>query len=138
MSSCRLAVSFLVVPRLVFAQSPWERAASNLGLTFTGPLARSLGPHRDCDGGLTLMFGEAGAKRQVSRTVFGGRLALFAASSSCGWARPLAAMRLTEWVVYAKDRDRAARACPFGRADPRYLMIATARRRRAADELGWT
>ena len=27
---------------LLFAQSPWERAASNLEIAFTGPIARSL------------------------------------------------------------------------------------------------
>ena len=33
----------LVLPAAAFAQSsPWERAANNLALTFTGPLARSL------------------------------------------------------------------------------------------------
>jgi type IV secretory pathway VirB2 component (pilin) len=33
----------LCVPAVAFAQqSPWERAASNLEATFTGPLARSL------------------------------------------------------------------------------------------------
>jgi type IV secretory pathway VirB2 component (pilin) len=34
--------AILLAPTLAFAQSPWERAASNLALTFTGPLARSL------------------------------------------------------------------------------------------------
>jgi hypothetical protein len=58
--------AILLAPSLALAQSPWERAASNLALTFTGPLARSL-------------FGEAGAKRQISGIVFGGGLALFAA-----------------------------------------------------------
>ena len=62
-----------------FAQSPWERAASNLALTFTGPLARSLALVAIVIGGLMFMFGEAGAKRQISGIVFGGGLALFAA-----------------------------------------------------------
>src|ERR1700682_5956414 len=61
------------------AQSPWERAASNLALTFTGPLARSLALVAIVIGGLMFMFGEAGAKRQISGIVFGGGLALFAA-----------------------------------------------------------
>ena len=61
------------------AQSPWERAASNLERTFTGPLARSLALVAIVIGGLMFMFGEAGAKRQVSGIVFGGGLALFAA-----------------------------------------------------------
>src|SRR5262245_5196603 len=62
----------------VFAQSPWERAANNLALTFTGPLARALALVATVIGGLMLMFGEAGAKRQISGIVFGGGLALFA------------------------------------------------------------
>ena len=65
--------------RLAFAQAPWERAASNLEQTFTGPLARSLALVSIVIGGLMFMFGEAGAKRQISGIVFGGGLALFAA-----------------------------------------------------------
>jgi len=61
-----------------FAQSPWERAASNLATTFTGPLARSLALVSIVIGGLMFMFGEGGAKRQISGIVFGGGLALFA------------------------------------------------------------
>ena len=53
----------VLLPQIVSAQgSPWERAASNLERTFTGPLAR-----------------EMGAKRQLAGIVFGGGLALFAA-----------------------------------------------------------
>jgi type IV secretory pathway VirB2 component (pilin) len=63
----------------VFAQSPWERAAANLETSFTGPLARSLALVAIVLGGLMFMFGEAGAKRQISGIVFGGGLALFAA-----------------------------------------------------------
>jgi type IV secretory pathway VirB2 component (pilin) len=61
-----------------FAQSPWERAAANLATTFTGPLARSLALVAIVIGGLMFMFGEGGAKRQISGIVFGGGLALFA------------------------------------------------------------
>ena len=71
--------AILLAPMLVFAQSPWERAANNLALTFTGPLARSLALVAIVIGGLLFMFGEAGAKRQISGIVFGGGLALFAA-----------------------------------------------------------
>ena len=71
--------AILLAPTLVFAQSPWERAANNLALTFTGPLARSLALVAIVIGGLLFMFGEAGAKRQISGIVFGGGLALFAA-----------------------------------------------------------
>src|SRR5580765_6481325 len=69
----------LACPTLLFAQPPWERAASNLERTFTGPLARSLALVAIVIGGLLFMYGEAGAKRQISGIVFGGGLALFAA-----------------------------------------------------------
>lgn len=65
-------------PAIALAQSPWERAASNLEATFTGPLARSLALVAIVIGGLMFMFGEGGAKRQISGIVFGGGLALFA------------------------------------------------------------
>ena len=68
----------LFLPTAALAQSPWERAANNLALTFTGPLARSLALVSIVIGGLLFMFGEAGAKRQISGIVFGGGLALFA------------------------------------------------------------
>jgi len=73
-------VTFLLValPRAAFAQSPWERAARNLELSFTGPLARSLALVAIVIGGLLFMFAEQGAKRQISGIVFGGGLALFA------------------------------------------------------------
>jgi type IV secretory pathway VirB2 component (pilin) len=73
-----LISAFVTMPALVFAQSPWERAASNLELTFTGPLARSLALVAIVIGGLLFMFAEQGAKRQISGIVFGGGLALFA------------------------------------------------------------
>lgn|SRR5688572_24065670 len=69
----------LLLPQIAAAQSPWERAAGNLERTFTGPLARSLALVAIVIGGLTFMFGEAGAKRQIAGIVFGGGLALFAA-----------------------------------------------------------
>ena len=65
-------------PTIAFAQSPWERAANNLALTFTGPLARALALVAIVIGGLMFMYGEEGAKRQISGIVFGGGLALFA------------------------------------------------------------
>ena len=84
MTTCRRAVItaiavFLTLPASAFAQSPWERAADNLAATFTGPLARSLALVAIVIGGLMFMFGEAGAKRQISGIVFGGGLTLFAA-----------------------------------------------------------
>jgi type IV secretory pathway VirB2 component (pilin) len=71
--------AILSAPTFAFAQAPWERAANNLAITFTGPLARSLALVAIVIGGLLFMFGEAGAKRQISGIVFGGGLALFAA-----------------------------------------------------------
>lgn len=75
--------SFLVIltawSLTAVAQSPWERAAANLETSFTGPLARSLALVAIVLGGLMFMFGEGGAKRQISGIVFGGGLALFAA-----------------------------------------------------------
>ena len=72
-------LALVALPSLAFAQqSPWERAAANLEATFTGPLARSLALVAIVIGGLLFMFGESGAKRQISGIVFGGGLALFA------------------------------------------------------------
>ena len=75
------AVGVLVMTSVMtgYAQSPWERAATNLETSFTGPLARSLALVAIVLGGLMFMFGEGGAKRQISGIVFGGGLALFAA-----------------------------------------------------------
>ncbi len=73
------AMTVMALSLVVHAQSPWERAASNLETTFTGPLARSLALVSIVIGGLMFMFGEGGAKRQISGIVFGGGLALFAA-----------------------------------------------------------
>ena len=71
--------SMSIVRLFAQGQSPWERAAGNLELSFTGPLARSLSLVAIVLGGLMFMFGEGGAKRQISGIVFGGGLALFAA-----------------------------------------------------------
>lgn len=73
-----VAIALVALPAVAFAQSPWERAALNLEATFTGPLARSLALVAIVIGGLMFMFGEGGAKRQISGIVFGGGLALFA------------------------------------------------------------
>jgi len=74
-----LFVALVCFPGIALAQgSPWERAASNLERTFTGPLARSLALVAIVIGGLLFMYGEGGAKRQISGIVFGGGLALFA------------------------------------------------------------
>src|SRR5256884_795399 len=78
----RVAVVMLAIllglPTIVLAQAPWERAANNLAATFTGPLARSLALVAIVIGGLMFMYGEGGAKCQISGIVFGGGLALFA------------------------------------------------------------
>jgi type IV secretory pathway VirB2 component (pilin) len=82
MRALRVAAAGLVLfPAVAFAQgiSPWERAAANLEVSFTGPLARSLALVAIVLGGLMFMYGEGGAKRQISGIVFGGGLALFAA-----------------------------------------------------------
>ena len=71
-------VTLLLLSAPGFAQSPWERAAANLEASFTGPLARSLALVAIVIGGLMFMFGEGGAKRQISGIVFGGGLCLFA------------------------------------------------------------
>jgi len=79
--SRRLLVTLTILaiaPAVAFAQSPWERAAANLEASFTGPLARSLALVAIVIGGLMFMFGEGGAKRQISGIVFGGGLCLFA------------------------------------------------------------
>jgi type IV secretory pathway VirB2 component (pilin) len=73
-----LLLAILLLPVALHAQSPWERAAGNLEVSFTGPLARSLALVAIVVGGLMFMFGEGGAKRQISGIVFGGGLALFA------------------------------------------------------------
>lgn len=73
-----LALTFFLTPPVLAQPAPWERAASNLEQTFTGPLARSLALVAIVIGGLMFMFGEGGAKRQISGIVFGGGLALFA------------------------------------------------------------
>lgn len=73
------SVALLLPTSALAQQSPWERAAQNLEQTFTGPLARSLALVAIVIGGLMFMFGEGGAKRQISGIVFGGGLALIAA-----------------------------------------------------------
>jgi len=74
-----LLLALLCASAITAAQAPWERAATNLETSFTGPLARSLALVAIVIGGLMFMFGEGGAKRQISGIVFGGGLALFAA-----------------------------------------------------------
>ena len=74
-----IAVALVLLPAVASAQAPWERAATNLATAFTGPIARSLALVAIVIGGLMFMFGEGGAKRQISGIVFGGGLALFAA-----------------------------------------------------------
>ena len=73
-----MAIYLFAMSPVVFAQNPWERAATNLEITFTGAIARSLALVAIVIGGLTFMYGEGGAKRHLSGIVFGGGLALFA------------------------------------------------------------
>ena len=79
--ACVPVAFVLLASVLTHAQgvSPWERAATNLEVSFTGPLARSMALVAIVLGGLMFMYGEGGAKRQISGIVFGGGLALFAA-----------------------------------------------------------
>ena len=72
-------IMFLSLPAIAFAQVPWERAALNLQISFTGTLGRCLATVAVAIGGLMFMFGEGGAKRQIAGIVFGGGLVLFAA-----------------------------------------------------------
>jgi type IV secretory pathway VirB2 component (pilin) len=60
-------------------QTVWERAAWHLSTSFIYVLCSSLSLVAIVIGGLMLMFGASGAKRQVAGIVFGGGLALFAA-----------------------------------------------------------
>ncbi len=76
--------TLILLPAVGVAQSPWERAATNLETSFTGPRARSLALVAIVIGGLMFMFGEGGAKRQISGIVFGGGLCLFAVQF-LGW-----------------------------------------------------
>ena len=69
----------LMLPAAALAQSPWERTANNLATSFTGPLARALALVAIVLGGLQLMYGEAGAKRQLFGIVLGGGVAIGAA-----------------------------------------------------------
>jgi type IV secretory pathway VirB2 component (pilin) len=74
-----IGLARLFSPVVAFAQtSPWERAAGNLASSFTGPLARSLTLVAIVLGGVGMMFGEPGAKKQIAMIAFGGGLALFA------------------------------------------------------------
>jgi type IV secretory pathway VirB2 component (pilin) len=73
-------LAMLLAPVVAFAQtsSPWERAAGNLATSFTGPLARSLTLVAIVLGGVGMMFGEPGSKKQIAMIAFGGGLTLFA------------------------------------------------------------
>ena len=83
--SVMVFTALLTLPTLAFAQSPWERAASNLERTFTGPLARSLALVAIVIGGLMFMFGEAGAKRRspASSSAADWRCSRRSSSSGC-------------------------------------------------------
>jgi TrbC/VIRB2 pilin len=77
-----------LIPSIVFAQiavSPWERAASNLERTFTGPLARSLALVAIVIGGLIFMFESvSGLAVLISQVFRGGQLGRMApVAASC-------------------------------------------------------
>jgi type IV secretory pathway VirB2 component (pilin) len=129
-----LAVTFvLIVPFTAFAQgSPWERAANNLATTFTGPLARSLALVSIVIGGLLFMFGEQGAKRQISGIVFGGGLALFVRAPQRPFARRFAHsthLPLNVWNGACSPSDPNSLAASAPMIDSS-LVVAESRRRR--------
>ena len=100
-----LAAALLLLPAVAFAQSPWERAAANLEASFTGPLARSLALVAIVIGGLMFMFGEGGAKRQISGIVFGGGL--------CALRRPVPGLAvLTSAAERRHGRRQPSRVPP--------------------------
>jgi hypothetical protein len=67
--SVMVSTALLLWPTLAFAQSPWERAASNLERTFTGPLARSLALVAIVIGGLMrlLLLGAESVPRRINQ-----------------------------------------------------------------------
>jgi type IV secretory pathway VirB2 component (pilin) len=69
--------------------SPWEHAVSVLAAAFTDPIARGLALVAIVIGGLTFMYGEGQAKRQLAGIVFGGGMAL-AAAQFLAWLFPTA------------------------------------------------
>jgi type IV secretory pathway VirB2 component (pilin) len=74
-----IGLAMLLTPVVMLAQtSPWERAAGNLATSFTGPLARSLTLVAIVLGGVGMMFGEPGSKKQIALLAFGGGITLFA------------------------------------------------------------
>src|SRR5260370_33383269 len=64
--------TLLLLPAIASAQSPWERAANNLALTFTGPLARSLALVAIVIGGVEVSVGEERPERPSSPVPVGG------------------------------------------------------------------
>ena len=74
----------LVSSPLLFAQSPWERAASNLEMAFTGPIARSLALVAIVIGGLTFMFGKRAPNARSAASCLGVGWRSFPASSCSG------------------------------------------------------
>jgi type IV secretory pathway VirB2 component (pilin) len=72
-----LFVALVCLPTPAFAQVPWVRMATNLAQAFI-EIARPLALVAIVLGGLTLMYGEGGAKRQFAGIAFGGGVALFA------------------------------------------------------------
>ncbi len=83
--SVMVFTALLFLPTLAFAQSPWERAASNLERTFTGPLARSLALVAIVIGVLMFMFGEGApnAKSPASCSAVDSRCSRRSSSSGC-------------------------------------------------------
>lgn len=57
--------------QVVFAQSPWEDAASRISQSFTGPLATALSLVAIAVGGFIMMFGDGAAKRTLAGLIAG-------------------------------------------------------------------
>ena len=135
--SVLVLTAVLACPTLLFAQSPWERAASNLERTFTGPLARSLALVAIVIGGLMFMFGEGGReapdlrhrvrrragalRRAVPRLVVLNRSGTTSCRGRCGHAQSP--------DVPSRLQGAPSSADGLRRRPPSVLPVAAARRR---------
>ncbi len=82
-----LILLFLAIPTLVFAQSPWENAATVLQQAFTSTIARAFSLIAIVVGGLTLAYGEGSGNRRMAGIIFGVGMAV-GAVNFLGWLFP--------------------------------------------------
>ena len=76
-----LVVTFMLISASANAQSdPWSTMAQRLETTMAGPVARALTIVGIVVGGLTLIFSEGGGKRMLGGLLFGGAMAIGAAT----------------------------------------------------------